>query len=93
MFGVSVVSALLPFEAPDPPVPSVVNAMQRYWATFAERGDPNRDGSMPWPRYARDPDPHLRIAAPLEARAALAHAECDLWDELWAMSAGQASGP
>jgi para-nitrobenzyl esterase len=63
------------FDAPLPPTPSVVHALQSYWTTFAKTGDPNSSGLLAWPRYSPDNDAHLVLAAPLRAGSALAKAE------------------
>jgi carboxylesterase type B len=83
VFDLSAVSKLFPFEAPDPPLPNVVRAMQRHWTQFAAQGAPARDAQPMWPPYSRDADPHLVFADPVTAGSQLAQRACDLWDELW----------
>jgi para-nitrobenzyl esterase len=89
VFGISAVSQLFPLQAPDPPLPGVVQAMQGYWTSFATDGVPRGPGLPAWPAYTRERDPHLRLAEPVTIERGLAQADCDLWDALWQADAAQ----
>jgi carboxylesterase type B len=86
VFDVDVTSRSFPDEAPQPPLRSVVLAMQAYWLAFAETGEPTPPrGDLPfWPRYDLAGAQHLSIAEPPVVKSGLSDADCDLWSELFA---------
>jgi para-nitrobenzyl esterase len=64
---------------------AVAEAMNRYWATFAETGDPNFEGAPAvWPRFepdASDDDQRIQFDANFEILRSFRKAECALWRE------------
>jgi carboxylesterase type B len=61
-------------------------AMARYWANFAESGDPNT-GSAPgpashWPVYRGTSDINMNLDWPLKTETGLKNKQCKLWDEI-----------
>lgn len=84
VFNIPAVSLLFPNEAPFPPLPGVVKAMQTYWGNFAKTSDPNGAGQVAWPRYEQGADQHLSIADPVSVGSGLARADCDFWDQVYA---------
>ena len=54
--------------------------IQRYWTTFARKGDPNSGSDPEWPTYGPDADRRMNLA--VNASAAVDNfrkAECDFW--------------
>jgi para-nitrobenzyl esterase len=69
--------------------PSYVEAtretMQRYWADFVARGNPNKCHLPKWPEYGAATDQHMILKTPFQASSGLEKSQCDFWD---AMQAG-----
>jgi para-nitrobenzyl esterase len=57
-------------------------AVQTYWTTFAQDGDPNAAGLPEWPAYDAASDPHMTLKAAPVVGTALAKAQCDFWASL-----------
>jgi para-nitrobenzyl esterase len=59
----------------------LTEAMQGYWGTFAEVGQPNvPDGPTMWPLYDTASDPYLQLDLTIAAAAGLKTDKCDFWD-------------
>jgi carboxylesterase type B len=84
VFGFNFVGLLFPGEAPNPPLASVVSAMQHCWARFALAGDPNGGTEPAWPAYDAASDQNLAIAANLSVESGLSRADCDFWAGIFA---------
>ncbi len=59
---------------------AVVSAMQGYWGSFAEIGQPQ--GSVAWPAYALDTEPYLGLEEPLATGEGWRSEQCDFWDSV-----------
>jgi para-nitrobenzyl esterase len=66
-------------------VAAVGTVMNTYWATFAEKGDPNYEGApAKWPSFmpdANDNDQRLQLAPGYEVLQNFHKEECKLWRE------------
>ena len=54
--------------------------MEIYWAKFAETGDPNGPGLVPWSRYDRNQDNYLNFGWLISEERNLKNGKCDFWD-------------
>jgi carboxylesterase type B len=54
--------------------------MELYWAKFAETGDPNGPGLVPWSRYDRNQDNYLNFGWLITEERNLKNGRCDFWD-------------
>jgi carboxylesterase type B len=52
--------------------------MIRYWAQFAETGDPNMDGSPEWPEYTLDDAKYLELAETIKVGFKYRHKELEV---------------
>ena len=65
---------------PDPDSEAVAEAMNRYWARFAQTGDPNGpDAPATWPAFATDADNRLQLDAQWETLDDFRTEECAFW--------------
>jgi len=64
---------------------AVAEAMNTYWATFAETGDPNFEGAPAvWPRFepdANDDDERIQFDPNFEILHSFRKQECAFWRE------------
>jgi para-nitrobenzyl esterase len=67
-------------DAPVPPLPDIVDAMQSYGTTFARHSDPNDGVHTRWPPYTRTNDTHVAFGNTVAVGNALAKADCDWWE-------------
>jgi para-nitrobenzyl esterase len=61
----------------------VMNSMSRYWARFAETGNPNTPDLPVWPAYSTTEDPYLEIAPVCSSGKGLRKEKCDYWDKVY----------
>jgi para-nitrobenzyl esterase len=61
----------------------VMNSMSRYWARFAETGDPNTPELPVWPAYSSTEDPYLEIAPVCSSGKGIRKEKCDFWDKVY----------
>ena len=52
-----------------------------YWANFARKGDPNREGLPAWPPYEPVEREHIVLDVPVSLDRDLLKDPCDFWDE------------
>ena len=60
----------------------MVDAMGRYWTTFASTGNPNYAGGVSWPTYEEDSDRHISLNVPSVEGQYLNQETCDYHDAL-----------
>lgn len=60
----------------------LANAMLRYWARFAQAGNPNGAGAPQWPQYTAAGDQFMSLQPPIPAvtDAFAADHQCEFWD-------------
>ncbi len=63
-------------------VEDTLTTMQRYWASFVAKGNPNRHQLPTWPAYSTATDQHMVLKTPFAAASGLEQAECDFWDAM-----------
>jgi para-nitrobenzyl esterase len=72
---------------PDPGSVAVGDAMNAFWAKFAEKGDPNFDGApAKWPAFvpdAKDDDERLQLDPQWETLRSFRKEECAFWRTLY----------
>jgi para-nitrobenzyl esterase len=72
---------------------AVAEAMNAYWASFAETGDPNHAGApAEWPRFepdANDDDLRLQLDPDFEVLESFRKEECMLWREYAAQQSAE----
>ncbi len=56
--------------------------MGRYWVSFAETGDPNSEGSRPWPAYDPDADSFLELGDEIRSGQGVAVDRCAIFDRV-----------
>ena len=61
--------------------PSLVEAMQAYWTSFAKASDPNSSGAVPWPAYDQS-ETTLLLDTPPAPATGYKNDVCDFWDSL-----------
>jgi para-nitrobenzyl esterase len=61
----------------------VMNSVSRYWARFAETGNPNSPEFPTWPSYSSTNDPYLEIAPVCISGKGLRKEKCDYWDKVY----------
>jgi para-nitrobenzyl esterase len=69
-----------PFGTPDEGSQAVADAMNRYWARFAETGDPNGpDAPAAWPGFSAEMDKRLELAPGFAVLDDFRATECEYW--------------
>ncbi len=58
------------------------NRLIGYWTRFATHGDPNGGGSIPWPAYSTETEPHLVLDENPSTGERLDQGHCDALDVL-----------
>jgi carboxylesterase type B len=53
-----------------------------YWTSLAERGDPNGDDRVAWPRYTPATDPELVFNLEITTEQGRRNEVCDFWTQL-----------
>lgn len=53
-----------------------------YWSNFAKTGNPNGDGLVEWPSYAKETDLHITLAENVTVSSGLRNETCTFWDSL-----------
>ncbi len=62
----------------------VADAMNTYWARFAETGDPNGpDAPAQWPQFDPDTDQRLQLDSSWEVLTDFRKVECEFWREYY----------
>ncbi|HLM76676.1 MAG TPA: carboxylesterase family protein, partial [Polyangiaceae bacterium] len=79
IFGVP--SQLLPQQL-TPEELKLSSAMMGYWLRHGSTGNPNGAGSVLWPKYSAEKDPHIVFGAAISTEAGLKKELCDFWDSV-----------
>ena len=61
----------------------VGDAMRRYWAAFAARGNPNVPGLAAWPVYGAPQPVELDLGEPIRSVTSTRSAGCRIFSEIW----------
>lgn len=59
---------------------ALADSIGGYWARFGATGDPSGAPAIPWPKYDRATEPHLRLDETIATGAAFRGKLCDFWD-------------
>ncbi|KAM6177424.1 LOW QUALITY PROTEIN: liver carboxylesterase 1-like [Erethizon dorsatum] len=62
--------------------------VMKFWANFAQNGNPNGEGLPHWPKYDQE-EGYLQIGAATKAAQGLKAKEVAFWTELWAQEAAE----
>jgi len=63
----------------DPVDQQLGSAMRVYWTRFANNGNPNVHGAVPWPRYADKSDRRIDFDATISVLQGFRRRECEFW--------------
>jgi para-nitrobenzyl esterase len=59
---------------------SLVDAMEGYWTSFAQSGDPNGGSNPMWPAYTMAGDQNIDLDMSITVGTGLDKVNCDFWD-------------